>query len=100
MSFASAIIAILTIIGGIVVVAIKKPFVHEFENRRSIIVNVYGILILVLYTSMSIYGPSTGVSVFTYFPYIILGVVIVNILTGFGFIIAHFVLNFTQMKHE
>lgn len=92
-SYVSAILAILIIFGGIFIVAWKKPFVHSFENRRSILVNLYAVLILGLYTSISINGPSTGESVFTYFPYIIVGIVVINIFTGLSFIILHFVLN-------
>lgn len=44
-------------------------------------------MILGVYIAISAYGPSEGESVFTYFPYIIMGVLFLNLLTGVGFTI-------------
>ena len=60
MSFASGIICVLTSIGCIIVVAVKKPFIAQSENYRSIITNIYSILILGLYIGISAHGPSSG----------------------------------------
>jgi hypothetical protein len=60
--------------------------------------NIYSILILSLYIVLSISGPSSGITIFTYFPYIIYGVVVLNIITGIVFIIVHFIINFKRNK--
>ena len=47
---------------------------------------------------MSIYGPSSGPSIFTYAPFAIIGIVVINILTGFIFIIIWFYKNIKNNK--
>ena len=91
MSYISGIVAVSLLIICIVVVAVKKPFVDNSENARSIVTNIYGIMILSLYIGLSIKGPSHGESIFTYFPYGVIGIVGANVLTGLGFTVFRFV---------
>ena len=64
------------------------------------LVNGYGILILGLYIVLSANGPSKGQSFFTYFPYIIILVVVINILTGLVFVIVHFKIRIVNSKTQ
>ena len=56
MSFASAIVAIVILLTSIIILAVKKPFVQGYENYRSILTNVFSILVLSMYTAYSIGG--------------------------------------------
>lgn len=89
-SFASGIIAVLVFLTAIIIVIVKKPFIYKYQNYRSIITNIYSILILGIYIGLSIYGPSRGESLFTYAPYGIVVILSINILTGLVFIIVSF----------
>lgn len=57
-------------------------------------------MVLSLYITLSIKGSSHGESIFTYIPYVVIGVVSVNILTGLGFIIMRLIRSFQACSSE
>lgn len=91
MTFAAGIICTLLLAVSPIVVAVKKPYIEQKHNVRSILTSAYGILILIVYTVMSYKGPSTEESLFLYLPYAVLVILGLNALTGLGYVIATFV---------
>lgn len=57
-SFASGIISILIMVGCVILLGIKRPFVQNYHNYRSISHLSIAILILILYLVLSINSPS------------------------------------------
>ena len=91
MTYLSAALSIAILLTSILIIAIKKPFVSRSENIRSILTNVYSILVLSVYMGYSIRGPSLGESIYMYSPWVVVGILVVNVATGAGFIVAEFV---------
>lgn len=91
MSYISAIIAICCLLASITLIIAKKPFVQNYENYRSILTNIYSIAILSIYIAYRVNGPSKGESIFMYFPYIIIVILTLNILTAIIFVVISFV---------
>ena len=90
-SFAAGIVSAAVILAQLIIVAKKKPYCEEYHNIRSIFTSVFGLLILAIYVALSANGPSMKASIYTYFPYAIIGIVVLNILMSLGFIILEFV---------
>ena len=91
MSFGSGLASVIVITGCAIAVAIKRPFINNYDNIRSIAHSLISIVILALYTAVSINGSSRGQSSFTYIPYGVVSCIVVNILVGLVFIIKKFI---------
>ena len=60
MTFAAGIICSLLMVSSIVVVAVKKPFIEKYHNARSIATSAMGVLLLGVYITLGVSGPSKG----------------------------------------
>ena len=91
-SIASSILSICVFAAGIIVVAVKKPYIEVYHNVRSIVMGAFSILILVLYTILSLRPESRVESGFTYVPYGVLAILVLNVIVGLGSTILQIVL--------
>ena len=97
--YLSGIISILILLADIIIVALLKPYIDKHHNIRSLIHNSISSLILIFYIVLSASGPSKSQGPLTYFPYIILAFIIMNVSVGAAFIIYQFILD-KKMKNN
>ena len=99
-SFAAGILSVLVLLSSIVIVIVKKPFADKANNVRSILHKTLSILILTMYTVLSIHGPSRGQGILTYIPYVIVILLILNMILGSLFILRQFFMNKKSVKNQ